>query len=349
MDREKRVRVLELQPRQVLDGQLLKLQTGWTLRFTVAPILGAENVHLFTDFPSKGQTYKRGQLRELQWRFRGREQRWDPDRFIELNLDVAGAFRYVFTLGECGREEDPEGSGYLLINPDLGYSTDSISCQTYVTKLLGQVTEWLPRLEVAYRSGYNMVHFTPIQHLGGSHSSYSIANQLRLDPAYLPQAHVHKEVPVTFTNRSGEQKTLMLDSALLEVRSVLSHLRQQWGILSIVDVVWNHTAYDTPWLAEVGTPSPLAHIHRSTITFYSLQHPEAYYNLVNSPHLRPAYVFDTTLKQFSAEISDGKWEGSGIYPFIHSEHDIQVGREHITAAYIDCSFIPPCRDCVTVY
>ena len=259
MDREEKVRVLELQQQQILDGHLLKLQTGWTLRFTVAPPLSAECVHLFTDFPARDQPYKRGQLRELQWRFRGKDQRWDPDRFVDLNLDAAGAFRFVFTLGERGTE-DPEGSGYLLVNPDLGYSTDSISCQTYVTKLLGQVSEWLPRLEVAYQSGYNMIHFTPIQHLGSSNSSYSIANQLQLGSAYLPSGHVRKEVPITFTNRSGEQKTLMLDSALHEVGSVLSHLRKQWGMLSIVDVVWNHTSFDTPWLAEVSLqlfPIPL--------------------------------------------------------------------------------------------
>jgi len=44
------------------------------------------------------------------------------------------------------------------------------------------------------------------------------------------------------------------------LQSVLRRLRTEFGVLSMVDVVWNHTATNTPWLAE---------------------HPEATYNLVN--------------------------------------------------------------------
>ena len=249
MDGKHKVRLLELRPRQVLDGQLFKLQTNWTLRLTVAPSLAAQPIRVFTDFPAKGHVYKRGHMRELVWQYKGRDPRWDPDRFIDLTLDIAGAFKYTYT----SRDQE-EGRGYVLVSPDLGYTPESISCETYVTKLLGKVSEWLPRLEVAHRSGYNMVHFTPIQQLGGSHSSYSISNQLVLDPAYLPADHTPSEVPVTFTTRSGESKTLMVDSGMKTVYAVLKHLRQQWGVLSIVDVVWNHTSYDSPWLLKVPHP-----------------------------------------------------------------------------------------------
>ena len=52
------------------------------------------------------------------------------------------------------------------------------------------------------------------------------------------------------------------------------------GLMSVVDVVWNHTSCDTPWLKE---------------------HPEAAYNLENSPHLKPAYDLDDVILAFSAE------------------------------------------------
>ena len=68
-------------------------------------------------------------------------------------------------------------------------------------------------------------------------------------------------------------------------------------MLSIVDVVWNHTAFDTPWL---------------------MQHPEVGYNLVNSPHLRPAYALDVALSNFSREVVEGKW----VRPEVENEGDI---------------------------
>ena len=244
-----KLRVLELRPHQVLDGQLFKLKTNWTLRITLAPSLGAQPVRFFTDFPAKGHVYKRSHMRELVWQHKGsHEPRWDPDRYIDIKLDIAGAFKYTYTTLD---QDDEEGRGYVLVSPDLGYTPESISCETYVTKLLGKVSEWLPRLEVAHRSGYNMVHFTPVQQLGASQSSYSISNQLILDPAYLPADHTHSEVSVTFTTRSGESKTLVVDSGMKAVSAVLKHLRQQWGVLSLVDVVWNHTSFDSPWLVKV--------------------------------------------------------------------------------------------------
>ena len=50
-----------------------------------------------------------------------------------------------------------------MVDPQLMYPMDSIVCQTVLSKLLGPLPTWKDKLEVAYRSGYNMIHFTPIQ------------------------------------------------------------------------------------------------------------------------------------------------------------------------------------------
>lgn len=74
-------------------------------------------------------------------------------------------------------------------------------------------------------------------------------------------------------------------------------------MLTIADIVLNHTANESQWLRE---------------------HPECTYNMVNCPYLIPAYLLDVTLHNFSLEISKGIWEMQGIPAVVNKEEHLGV-------------------------
>lgn len=78
-------------------------------------------------------------------------------------------------------------------------------------------------------------------------------------------------------------------------------MRHEWKVLSIVDVVLNHTANNSPWLWD---------------------HPECAYNLENSPHLKPAFLLDRALWHFSCQVADGSWARDGLPAQVNSEDHI---------------------------
>jgi glycogen debranching enzyme len=133
----------------------------------------------------------------------------------------------------------------------------ALSIFSVVSKFMGKYPmDWENHLRGISDRGYNMIHFTPLQVRGQSNSPYSLYDQLGWDPACFPE---------------GDK----------DVQSMVDSLEQNHSLLSLTDIVLNHTANNTPWLQD---------------------HPEAGYNLTTAPWLESAYVLDDKLLELSRSL-----------------------------------------------
>lgn len=136
-------------------------------------------------------------------------------------------------------------------------SLNSLNIESVISKWMGDFSTWKEKFSYIKSKGYNMVHFTPLNVRGSSNSPYSIYDQLSFD----------KEA---FSN--GES----------DVSNMVSYMEHDLHLLSLTDVVYNHTAHNSEWLRY---------------------HPDAGYSIKTAPHLKPALELDNALLEFSADLS----------------------------------------------
>ncbi len=126
----------------------------------------------------------------------------------------------------------------------------ALSVFSIISKFMGKYpNDWERHLRGISERGYNMIHFTPLQVRGASNSPYSLYDQLGWDPNCFP---------------GGEK----------DIEKLVESLEKNHSLLSLTDIVLNHTAHNSAWLQD---------------------HPEAGYNLTTAPWLESAYLLDTKL------------------------------------------------------
>jgi len=139
-------------------------------------------------------------------------------------------YKVLFLFSKKGNQN---GQGYFQVEPRLILPNvnneildeNCITCQSVLSKSLGPIYEWLSLLEVTYHSGYNMIHFTPIQSLYiVSNSSYAITDHHKLNPLF---------------HGSFEQ-----------IKNLIDKIAKQWKMFSINDLVYNHAANDCSLLGN---------------------------------------------------------------------------------------------------
>jgi len=141
-------------------------------------------------------------------------------------------------------------SGGAVIQSDKSANLplDGLSILTVVSKWMGPLSEWREHFLEASDRGYTMLHWTPLQERGESDSPYSIRDQMKYDPSM-------------FDGKAGS------DGGKAKIEEALKTAREEYGLLSLTDVVLNHTANDSPWLVdhpEAGECFGLSTCHLST-------------------------------------------------------------------------------------
>lgn len=136
-------------------------------------------------------------------------------------------------------------------------SLNSLNIESIISKWMGPLDSWKEKLSYVKSKGYNMVHFTPLNIRGSSNSPYSIYDQLSFDNELFPE---------------GEK----------DIEELVSYMEHKLHLLSLTDVVYNHTAHNSDWLRY---------------------HPEAGYSVKTAPHLNPALELDNALLEFSADLA----------------------------------------------
>ncbi|KAI0704297.1 glycoside hydrolase family 13 protein [Cytidiella melzeri] len=180
-----------------------------------------------------------------------------------------------------GQDATVSEKGGAILSDSVNLPLDGLAILTLVSKWMGPLSKWRDYLAEASERGYNMIHYTPLQERGESDSPYSIRNQLVYEPSMF-----------------SDKDDLAKDGGKAKLEEMLHIAREEYGLLSLTDVVLNHTANDSPWLIE---------------------HPEAGYSPSNTPHLAPALELDTAMIEFSADL-----EAKGLPTRITSSQDVDI-------------------------
>lgn len=174
----------------------------------------------------------------------------------ECDIKITGAGAYEYFVEHSPFQQDGavtwnrSKTGFFVVDPQLSLRAgdtalslplEGLVIESVVPKWMGKLSEWKPHLELVAKSGYNMIHFVPLQYRGISNSPYSIFDQLKFDPQLFDAADLDKT--------EEEQRAI--------VKDMINEIEAKYGALSLTDIVWNHTACNSTWLwdhPEAGKP-----------------------------------------------------------------------------------------------
>uniref|UniRef100_A0A3Q3IKW1 Glycogen debranching enzyme n=1 Tax=Monopterus albus TaxID=43700 RepID=A0A3Q3IKW1_MONAL len=270
----KQIRVLMLNEKENLERTLFRLEQGFELQFRLGPSLQGRKVTVHTNYPLEGQRFERNKFHVLPWNFPTGSED-DSDKFCSLDLKIAGSYQYYFDSGETERS----GGGYIVVDPVLRVGADNhvlpLDCITIQTYL----AKCLGHLDD-----------WPDRLRVAKESGYTMVHFTPLQTLGKSRSCYSLADQLAFSPEFSPEGR---NYTWVEVGALVEKFRKEWNMLCITDVVYNHTAANSVWIRK---------------------HPECGYNLVNSPHLRPAWVLDRALWHLTTRIAEGRYKAKGL-PF----------------------------------
>lgn len=120
-------------------------------------------------------------------------------------------------------------------------------------------------------------------------------------------ASAHGKASVTISVIGHDHLYPPFERTFEQLKDLLSTMKKEQNFHFIIDLVDNHAANDCS---------------------VSKDHPESAYNLLHSPHLKPAVLLDSILMQFTEDCQAEKLLAKGIPPQIR-EHHLQLIRHDL--------------------
>uniref|UniRef100_T1JUL3 Uncharacterized protein n=1 Tax=Tetranychus urticae TaxID=32264 RepID=T1JUL3_TETUR len=151
------LKVLRLEVKQNNDNQLFRIPQSSVIKVCLGPSYLCVRARFYSDYPE--DKFVRGKFRHHKWA--------EKDSCLYLKFTMPGTFKYLLD-PEDDEEARIDCSRHILVQPRL---------------VVGSEEEQVVDLD-SINCGYNLIHFTPIQALGGSQSCYCIKDQLVLNPKF---------------------------------------------------------------------------------------------------------------------------------------------------------------------
>ncbi|XP_062284498.1 glycogen debranching enzyme-like isoform X2 [Scomber scombrus] len=282
----KQIRVLVLNDKENLERTLFRLDQGFELYLQLGPSLQGRTVTVYTNYPLEGQPFQRKNYRVLKWN-NPTGREDDSDKFCTLDLKVSGSYQYYFSHGISDRS----GGGYFVVNPVLQVGPEShvlpLDCITIETYL----SKCLGHL-----------NDWPDRLRVSKESGYNLIHLTPLQTLGESRSCYSLADQLTFNPEFSPEGQ---NYGWTDVGGLVEKMRRDWNMLCITDVVYNHTAANSGWIRK---------------------HPECGYNMVNSPHLRPAWVLDRAIWHLTTRVADGRYTSKGLPPDITNDAHLNAIR-----------------------